>query len=214
MKAIDFKERVKNIIILEAKNYKNVYVDYDYLICSKAFSKENFYLINAKEDNFQHLTGVNTILTAREFYNKALDGTLNETDFNFLKRNQSEKSVKGSVRRKIKVLPNMMSIFEHEFDVQEHFIKNHLFCDFVTSDKSCTIGFKNVGNSIPISLLTGCKLDKNSSNTVDLVLSRKTTNDKFDKIIIGDMDKLTIYYDCIKDLLSNELIVAIRNFCS
>ena len=67
--------------------------------------------MSRKEDNFQHLTGVNSLIGPQEFYKKSIDGTLNENDFDFIKRNQSEKSVKGSVRRKIKVLPDMMNIF-------------------------------------------------------------------------------------------------------
>ena len=38
----------------------------------------------------------NTSLSPDDFYQKCLDGTLAEEDFDFIKKNQSEKSVKGS----------------------------------------------------------------------------------------------------------------------
>ena len=53
-----FKERIRQEIIKEAKRYKEIYVDYEYLICSEAFVKRNYYIVNAEKDNFQHLTGI------------------------------------------------------------------------------------------------------------------------------------------------------------
>ena len=53
-----FKERIRQEAIKEAKRYKEIYVDYEYLICSEAFVKRKYYIINAEKDNFQHLTGV------------------------------------------------------------------------------------------------------------------------------------------------------------
>ena len=47
-----------------------------------------------------HLVGVHTTLTPSEFFEKCFNDTLTENDFDFSKKNQSEKSVKGSVRRK------------------------------------------------------------------------------------------------------------------
>ena len=35
-----FKERVRLEIIKAAKKYKEIYVDYEYLICSEAFEKK------------------------------------------------------------------------------------------------------------------------------------------------------------------------------
>lgn len=59
-----FKERVRLEIIKAAKQYKETYVDYEYLICSEAFTKKDYYIIAAEEDNFQHLTGVHSQINA------------------------------------------------------------------------------------------------------------------------------------------------------
>ena len=53
-----FKERVRQEMIKAAKQYKNIYVDYEYLICSMKFEKIYYYLIAALKDIFVHLTGV------------------------------------------------------------------------------------------------------------------------------------------------------------
>lgn len=58
MAETSFKERVRQEMIKSARQYKNVYVDYEYLICSASFKKKPYYIIDAKEDNFLHLTGV------------------------------------------------------------------------------------------------------------------------------------------------------------
>lgn len=97
-----FKKRVQKELIKASKEYKDVYVDYVYLICSEAFVQKDYYIVDAKEDNFQHLTGVHTSMNAKKFFDKCIQGTLTEYDFDFVKKGQDEKSVKGTVRRKIK----------------------------------------------------------------------------------------------------------------
>ena len=61
-----------------------------------------------------HLVGVHTTLTPSEFFEKCFNDTLTENDFDFSKKNQSEKSVKGSVRRKISALENINNFFLHK----------------------------------------------------------------------------------------------------
>lgn len=53
-----FKERTRQEMIKAAKQYKEIYVDYEYLICLVAFAKNDYYIIVTEEDNFQHLTEV------------------------------------------------------------------------------------------------------------------------------------------------------------
>lgn len=99
-----FKERVKETVISNAVSYKWYYVKYEYLLCSEAFEQSAYYIVSAHEDNYLHLTGLHTSLSAEDFFYKCLNGTLDETDFDFVKDGQNEKEVKGSVRRKI--IPN------------------------------------------------------------------------------------------------------------
>ena len=90
-----FKERARQEMIKAAKQYKDTYVDYEYLICSVTFEKNDYYIIAAEEDNFQHLTGVQSKIDAKTFFRKCYDGTLAEVDFDFAKAGHNEKSAKG-----------------------------------------------------------------------------------------------------------------------
>lgn len=125
-----FKERVREEMINAAIQYKQVYVDYEYLICSEAFVEQDFYIVAGREDNFQHLTGVNSTLSPKEFYFKCLQGVLEESDFDFAKSGQDEKIVKGKVS-----------------------------CSFATADGMCTLGFSESKKARPKTLLKGNELN-------------------------------------------------------
>ena len=86
-----FKERARQEMIKAAKQYKDIYVDYEYLICSVTFEKNDYYIIAAEEDNFQHLTGVQSKIDAKTFFRKCYDGTLAEVDFDFAKAGLAKK---------------------------------------------------------------------------------------------------------------------------
>lgn len=167
-----FKTRIKEIVIIEAKKYKAVFVDYQYLICSKGFKKRDYYILSAEKDNFLHLVGVNTALSAASFFDKCFDGTLNEEDFDFSKQGKDEKSIKGSVRRKIKSLERVSTLFENDLLFEENFKKNKIICAIATTDKQITLGFSDGTLSRPKTLLKGNEL-KTNPLTVDLVLSKK-----------------------------------------
>jgi len=201
-----FKKRVKDEIINGAKIYKENFVDYEYLICSEAFTAKEFYTIDAKEDNYQHLTGVNSLIASKDFFNKSYDKTLQESDFDFNKRGQSEKSVKGSVRRKISVLPNIIHIFENGTLVEENLIKNQIKCSFATTDKKCTLGFIDLTKSRPMSLLKGDEIDNTKAKNIDLLLRKHISKDKFNEIIIGDFVALQKYRENIEAFLDEKII--------
>ncbi len=155
MSEIRFKERVRDIAIDVAQGYKRYYVDYEYLICSEAFKVKRYYIIDAKEDNFQHLLGINSPIKPKEFFQKCLNGTLQEMDFDFNKRGIQEQSVKGSVRKKIQILHNMLSLFHNECIVEEGFSRNKLCCSFAAADNTLTLGFISAVKSYPMTLLKG-----------------------------------------------------------
>lgn len=71
-KQIPFKTRVKQIAIAESKKYKDLFIDHQYLICSKKFQKRDYYIISGEKDNFLHLVGINTYLSAAAFLINAM----------------------------------------------------------------------------------------------------------------------------------------------
>lgn len=194
-----FKERVCLEIIKAAENYKKVYLDYEYLICSEAFTTKKYYIVDAQKDNFMHLTGVHSRLSPQVFFDKCCQGTLSEEDFDFIKTGQEEKSVKGTVRRKIKVLPDMMSLFNAGLLAEEIFRKNKVICSFATANESCTLGFSESEKARPKSLIKGNELD--DPKIVELVLRKKSGTELFDEIVIGNESTLNKYGNQIGDML-------------
>ena len=187
MSVVSFKERVRNEIIKGASIYKFIFCDYEYLIYSKNFKEQPYYIISANEDNYQHLTGVNTNLSPREFFIKCLNGTITETDFNFKKGYKSEKSIKGSVREKIISLPELSILFSSELQAEESFSKGVVNCLLATTNKTITLGFVNRIKSRPNTLLKGNQLNKTKSVDISLVLRRNKGADKFRDVIQGDI---------------------------
>lgn len=203
MNEVSFKERVRQTVIECSKEYKENFVKYDYLVCSTAFANK-YYIISAREDNYQHLTGVHSLISAQDFFDKCYQGTLSESDFDFVKGGQSEKSVKGSVREKIAVLKDTMNLFANkDIFAEESFGKNRVFCSFATAIPSFTLGFTNNVYATPKSLLKNNKLIDNT-NRVDLVIRKLRTEKEFNEIILLDEEKVDLYYGEIKQLISSE----------
>ena len=78
---ISFKTRVKDTAISIAQNYYSYYVCRDYLLISDAFNSSPYYIVRAEKDNYLHLVGVSNKLSATSFFDKCLNGTLDESDF-------------------------------------------------------------------------------------------------------------------------------------
>lgn len=201
-----FKTRVKEEAIANAKMFKEHFVDCEYLICSEAFEKNPYYIIGAHTSNYEHLTGVSSNISAGEFFQRCLEGTLQETDFSFFKRGQTEAEVKGSVRRKISVLPKLSSLFEEETLVEEDFVKNRVKCAFAAGRTACTLGFANSFPSKPQSLMKGNQLNPDKAKSAELVLRRKYGASFFDELVCGDRKTLEKHISNIRPLLSEKLI--------
>lgn len=207
MEPVSFKKRVAEVAIEQAKQYEDVFINYEYLICSEAFVKQDYYIIAATSSNYRHLIGVSTSISAVDFFEKCMDGSLSENDFDFTKPGKSEREVKGSVRRKIKSLPFLMSIMREDLVVQEDYIKNGVICSFASTDCNVTVGFVNEGKSRPKSLLWGDSLDWIKAAYVDLILRKKRNDNLFSEIIIGDGNMLLKYKDRIDAIVDPELFV-------
>ena len=133
---ISFKSTIRNKLIQAATSYSKL-INKKILIESASFELAYSYIIRFYETNFLHLTGVKTNLTTFEFYEKCLDGTISEKDFDC----DSTPERKGLVRLKMKHLPSIDEFFNQTLLVQESFEKGTIKCLIATSDGKCTIGF-------------------------------------------------------------------------
>ena len=194
---ISFKERVKNIAIECSSKYRDNLCNYEYLVISDAFT-DKYCIISAEKDNYMHLIGVNSQLSAQDFYQKCIDNTLTENDFDFNKKNQSEKSVKGSVREKIVALPSFCDMFtKSDLKCQQDFSKGKVKCNFASASDKFTIGFVQEGR--PKSLMKNNQLDDNTSQPIIAVLRRIKGATNFTEMVLGSIDG---YEHVLKDINS------------
>ncbi len=194
-----FKERVRNIAISYASNYKSIFADSDYLLCSPSVKENGYYIISATKGNYKHLIGINSELSPEEFFSKCLEGTLEISDFDFCKKNQSEKDVKGSVRQKIQVLPLMVELFSATIYAEENFKKNKIECAFATEGNSFMVGYVLAGK--PKTLLKGNELNKEKARPVELILRKNKGDVKYSVMVQGNEVQLKKYIDKIQHLV-------------
>ena len=209
MEAVSFKTRVKNVLIQTAKQYNDYYLKYSYLLCSNAFHDNDFYIIQANETNFLHLTGVHTTLSPKDFFQKCHNTTLEETDFDFIKSGQTEKEVIGSVRRKINALPHIFNLMQDATLVEENFKKNTINCSFAAGSTYCTLGFSISKTVKPKTLLKGMELDYKKAEKLTLVLRGAQGTGSFDSLIVGTIKDIQDRKEILRTLLSEYLLKCI-----
>lgn len=88
--------------------------------------------------------------------------------------------------------------------IEEDFKRNKIVCAIATSDKKITLGFSHGIVSRPKTLLKGNEL-KTNPLTVDLVLSKKRNEKKFNKIVIGNTELVKEFSDKIANLITEEI---------
>lgn len=205
MQQVSFKERVRNAAIRYSKDYFSQYVSRDYLVFSDAFQSQPYYIISAEKSNYLHLIGVSTNLSATDFFDKCFNGTLAESDFEISSHGQNAKASKGSIRRKINVLPAISGLIDTSNLIEESFQKNTVSCTIASSDGACALGFIAVPKARPKTLLSGDKLDHSKAKPMKVILSKDRFTAQFTNIQSGNLKDLVPQYESIKSLLSEEL---------
>ena len=178
-------------------------MDNNYLLCSFGFKYQDYYILAAENNNFLHLIGVNTDLSADTFFEKCYTDSLSHDDFNFAKPNQNPKFIQGVVRSKIKAIPDLRNIFDHDLIIEEKFQKNKITCAIATTDNKITLGFSDGKKSYPKTLLRDNVLSGNAV-PLNLILSKKKDGIYFNQIVYGDIE-LVKKFVSIHHLLDNEL---------
>ena len=196
-KVKSFKERVRDVAVAVAPKFKSELVEYDYLVCSKAFEL-GYKVIRTDGNNFMHLVGISSELGATEFWNRCINGTLGEDDFELKREGRSEKEVRNTVRRKIKILDFVPDIFTQRLSVEENFCKNNVECAFATSDNSLTLGFASSGR--PKSLMKSNELSDKAKD-VDLIFRRPRHSDEEFVLYFGDAELIAEYLPQIAEFI-------------
>lgn len=197
----DFKEKIRINIINKANAFKNIYIDYDYLIYSTEFNTNKYYILNIRDYNYLHLTGVKTNLKASEFFHKSLDGTLSIEDFWI----EDSKHSKGTVRRKIRAMGKLTEQFDLTARFEEDFEKNQVRCSIASTDSKYTLGF-DANEKFECKAKTLLDGDKTKNAKPALLILRKARlQDKFDEILVGGKSEI-MYANEIKGLIAENLL--------
>jgi hypothetical protein len=197
---MDFKQRVTGELSNCAAIYKSVFMDYDYLIYSGQFIREPYYILNAHEDNFVHLTGVKPLIPASDFYTLCLHGTLQENHFNLIDEHKGVNSAKGTVRRKLRAFSYLPDLFSCKLQAEEAFDKGKIKCVLGTADDKITVGFIMPQNLRPMTLLKNNCLTQSKAVDISLVLRRDKGAKKFNTVTQSDLQRFCADYPDIADL--------------
>ena len=160
----------------------------------RTFQNIQYYIISAIAGNYKHLTGVNSHLTPHDFFQKCIDHTLTCYDFDFCKKGESEKFVKGVVRNKIIALSKLSTFLNERLTAVENFSCGAVSCTLAATDSQITVGFEQRISARLKSLLRGNLLSNSSFDVVDisLVLRRDRGNLLFDTVVQGDTKQFSI----------------------
>ena len=152
-----FKEEVKLKLNKAANEYSKL-LKADFIIRSPNFKYKEEYILRFHEDNFLHLTGVETRLKAKEFYKKCFENSLLDNDFEC----ESSNELKGKIKEKLKHLINIGNFFDQNLVFQECYKKNRVECKLASSDNRCTLGFIDINEkiSVPLTLLNKNQIRK------------------------------------------------------
>ncbi|MCD8194690.1 MAG: PBECR4 domain-containing protein [Coprobacillus sp.] len=203
-----FKEYIKQTLFSVAPLYHSYFAERKYLIISPTFKNRTFYIISSSDNNFLHLTGLDTTLNRYDFYKKCENKTLNDNDFAISYTTKYGTKVgKSTIEAKLSVLPDIIGIFNQNVLIEEDFEKgNHVYCKVAFGKTYMTLGFDGDDYFSPKTLLKGQYIDSSKANKPILILSGpRKVEDKFDTIIVGDINIVKRYKDEIGHLLADSL---------
>lgn len=168
---------------------------------------EEFFEVSFPVDHFLHLTGVETTLSAKDFYKNAKKGKLTNSQFYFDARHPYANAKKKlpCLKRLPELTNDMVCILK---DMQTVTIIYKLSVTNLEFTLSLTENVDNQGKKIndfflPMSLrVEDTSVEKsNAGEIVDFIFSKDASKTKYDSILVEDKHK--IIPDCVKHLISD-----------
>ena len=202
---IDKKNAIRQDIIDSAGVYSQN-------LAGKAFLYvygEEFFEVSFPVDHFLHLTGVETTLSAKDFYKNAKKGKLTNSQFYFDARHPYANAKKKlpCLKRLPELTNDMVCILK---DMQTVTIIYKLSVTNLEFTLGLTENVDNQGKKIndfflPMSLrVEDTSVEKsNDGEIVDFIFSKDASKTKYDSILVEDKHK--IIPDSVKHLISDSL---------
>jgi hypothetical protein len=144
------KSNARKIVVKCAKLYKDNLCNKKMLFVYEINSKIKYVNVSCYPSNYKHLTGIDTVCSARDFFELCCNQKISE-DTLVLKRN-------GTTELKLKVLEQIMDIAHQVRFIGDYLNSNiYLELDKIVGNISCGLGIENnEGNSYyPKSVLNG-----------------------------------------------------------
>jgi hypothetical protein len=128
------KRKALSIIFHCATAYRDNLEGKNVLFAFGGNSKCSFFETAFPPYNFQHLTGVNSNLTASQFYNASIDRRLTAEQFSF--------SDNGTTPLKLEILPNLMEIYKNARMVGDYNnARTYLYTEKIAGGVTANLGF-------------------------------------------------------------------------
>lgn len=168
---------------------------------------EEFFEVSFPVDHFLHLTGVETKLSAKDFYKNAKKGKLTNSQFYFDARHPYANAKKKlpCLKRLLELTNDMVCILK---DMQTVTIIYKLSVTNLEFTLGLTENVDNQGKKIndfflPMSLrVEDTSVEKSiDGEIVDFIFSKDASKTKYDSILVEDKHK--IIPDCVKHLISD-----------
>lgn len=133
------KRKALSIIFHCATAYRNNLEGKNVLFAFGGNGKCSFFETAFPSHNFQHLTGVNSSLTASQFYNASIDRRLTIEQFSF--------SDNGTTPLKLEILPNLMEIYKNARMVGDYDnARAYLYTEKIAGGVTANLGFVKDAN--------------------------------------------------------------------
>lgn len=201
------KLQIRRDIFLAVGKYKDHLVGRCFL-----YIFDNRYIeVTFKADNFKHLTGVDSNLHGKDFYNKAKNHTLTTSQFYF-----SEKHPYNAAKKKIRYLHRLDELTNTDIFLLEKMGTNTITYKFGFTNLEFSLGLtENIkshsGEKIDDFYLPQTFRIKDKSfdrskdiHSIDLIFEKDDKLDKYKKITFGDKDLVYKLPEKIQDLLDLE----------
>lgn len=202
---IDKKNAIRQDIIDSAGIYSQN-------LAGKAFLYvygEEFFEVSFPVDHFLHLTGVETTLSAKDFYKNAKKGKLTNSQFYFDARHPY-----ANAKKKLPCLKRLPELTNDMVCILKDMQTVTIIYKLSVTNLEFTLGLnENVDNQgkkindffLPMSLrVEDTSVEKsNDGEIVDFIFSKDASKTKYDSILVKDKHK--IIPDSVKHLVSDSL---------
>ena len=202
---IDKKNAIRQDIIDSAGIYSQN-------LAGKAFLYvygEEFFEVSFPVDHFLHLTGVETTLSAKDFYKNAKKGKLTNSQFYFDARHPY-----ANAKKKLPYLKRLPELTNDMVCILKDMQTVTIIYKLSVTNLEFTLGLtENVDNQgkkindffLPMSLrVEDTSVEKsNDGEIVDFIFSKDASKTKYDSILVKDKHK--IISDSVKHLVSDSL---------